>query len=252
MNLSNLQIEDYKTNFDAVKTRVEAALRRSGRPGGSVRVVAVSKTMPPSAIAKAHAAGITCFGENRPQELAGKLESAECKDLGAEWHMVGHLQSNKVKLVVGRVSLIHSVDRVGLAAELSRQAKLIGARADVLLEVNVAGEASKQGFALEDVEAAAAQIAAYPNVSVLGLMTVAPLAGDPENVRWVFEALNKKFLDIDYKKMDNVKMVFLSMGMSFDYEVAIEEGSNMVRIGTAIFGSREPQAVSTNDETTIG
>ena len=241
---------DYAANLKAVETRIETALRRSGRLGGSVRVVAVSKTMPPSAIAQAYAAGMACFGENRPQELASKQDAPECKGLQAEWHLVGHLQTNKVKLVVGRAALIHSLDRVELAAELQRRAEPLDIRVDALLEVNVAREASKHGFGIEEVETAAAYISAFPNVRILGLMTVAPLAPDPEDIRWVFAELKKKFLDIDKKRIDNVEMVFLSMGMSQDFEVAIEEGANMVRIGTALFGGRELGAVSTNDETT--
>jgi pyridoxal phosphate enzyme (YggS family) len=225
-------------SLEAVRRRVRAAAERAGRRAGDITILAVSKTKPPSAIAEAHRLGVEDFAENRVQELLEKQASPECGGLGVRWHLVGHLQTNKARQVVGRTALIHSVDRMAVALELQKWAEKLGARADVLIQSNIAREASKFGFFPEDTAEAASEVAKLPNLRVRGLMTVAPLVEDPEENRQVFRELFKFYIDIKDKKMDNVDMRILSMGMSNDFEVAIEEGANMVRIGTLLFGRR--------------
>ncbi|HXG42572.1 MAG TPA: YggS family pyridoxal phosphate-dependent enzyme [Dehalococcoidia bacterium] len=211
-----------------VLRRVEAACLRAGRSPQEVTVVAVAKGSPAEAIREAHAAGLRHFGENRVQEAAAKRPFLA--DLEATWHMVGHLQTNKVKKALDLFQVVHSVDSLRLAQELSRRAQ---GPLQVLLEVNVVGEASKFGLAPEEVPPVAEAVARLPHLELVGLMTVAPLARDPEEVRPVFRRLRElgRALGLPH----------LSMGMSDDFEVAIEEGATMVRLGRAIFGLR-PEA----------
>ena len=224
-------MNDISENLKRINENIAAAAHKSGRQAADVKLIAVTKTISSEILTKhldvLKANGVTDLGENRVQELVEKQPALE----GVNWHMIGHLQRNKVKNVVGQVSLIHSVDSLRLAEEISRVAVGRGLVADVLLEVNVAAESSKEGVAPEDTAAFAAQIAALPNISVKGLMTVAPFVTNPEENRRHFQkmaALNAQIGNLPH----------LSMGMTNDYVVAIEEGATMVRLGTAIFGER--------------
>jgi pyridoxal phosphate enzyme (YggS family) len=216
-------------NLQAVRERVAAACQRAGRFPDEVVIVAVSKTFPATLVAEACRSGLTDIGENRVQEAAGKIPQMEALGSHPRWHLVGHLQTNKVKTALGLFDIIHSVDSLRLAEAISRQAET---PAPVLLEVNVGGEASKFGFTPAEAGRAAKQMARLPGLSVQGLMTVAPLSADPEEVRPVFRELRHL--------RDALGLRHLSMGMTDDFEVAIEEGATMVRIGRAIFGPREP------------
>jgi len=221
-------------NVAAVRARIEAAARRAGRPPEGVRIVAVTKGFPPEKIAEAVAAGVADMGENRLQEALPKIEWLKGRGIKVTWHFVGHLQTNKVKGVLAHFDLIHSVDSVRLAREISRQA---ARPVPVLLQVNVAAEATKGGFILEPVLpdrelfwAAWEVIRGLPNLEIRGLMTIAPQADDPEEVRPVFRRLREL--------AERLGLPELSMGMTEDYEVAVEEGATMVRLGRAIFGER--------------
>jgi pyridoxal phosphate enzyme (YggS family) len=215
-------------NVEVVKERIAHACQRAGRSPGEITIVAVTKTVEPSAIAAAFKLGITDFGENRVQEAVAKIGQLSGLRPSPTWHMVGHLQSNKVKAAVGIFDIIHSVDSVRLAEVLSRHTLK---PLPVLLEVNVAGEASKGGFPVARVAPALEAISRLPRLEVEGLMTIAPLVADAEQVRPVFRKLRSL--------RDSFGLEHLSMGMTDDFEVAIEEGATMVRIGRAIFGERE-------------
>jgi pyridoxal phosphate enzyme (YggS family) len=208
-----------------IRERVTRAAERAGRAPADVTIVAVSKSFPPEAIEQAAAAGIAHVGENRVQEAAAKILSLS--HLPVTWHMVGHLQTNKAKTALELFDIIQSVDSLRLAEALSHRAER---PVPVLLEVNVAGEASKFGFSPPEVAKAAEAIARLPHLNVCGLMTIAPLVGDPEEVRPVFRELRQL--------RDALGLADLSMGMTDDFEVAVEEGATMVRIGRAIFGER--------------
>jgi PLP dependent protein len=223
-------------NLQKIHARIAAACRRAGRDPASVRLVAVSKTKPASAIEAAVAAGQTLFGESYVQEFAAKAETI-C--LPVEWHFIGALQSNKVKYLRGKVALIHSVDRFSLAAEISRQWQKLGRPADILLQVNLGGEATKSGTDAADLLELARQICALPGLRVRGLMTLPPWEEDPEAVRPHFRRLRQLAEALAGYGLPNLEMRELSMGMSHDFEVAIEEGATLVRVGTAIFGERQ-------------
>ena len=223
-------------NYRSVEERITAACARCGRPRDTVALIAVSKTKPVSMIREIYDLGQRDFGENRPQELRDKY--AELPD-DIRWHMIGHLQKNKIKYVVGRAVMIHSIDSVSLAEAVSREADRQGCTVPVLLEVNVAGEESKFGVSPEEAAGLARQCAVLPGLRVEGLMTIAPFVDDPEENRPVFRKLRQLSVDIASENIDNVFMNVLSMGMTNDYEVAIEEGATMVRVGTGIFGERE-------------
>lgn len=214
-------------NIEQVHRRIAAAAERAGRAPSSVRLIGVSKTFPAAAVVAAVQAGLQDIGENRVQEAAPKVAEVGAAGVQPIWHLIGHLQTNKVKAALDLFGYIHSVDSVHLAGVLSRSARR---PIELLLEVNVAGEASKTGFALGEVAAAASAIAAMPGLSLRGLMTVAPLVDDPEAVRPVFRQLHELGSGLGLSE--------LSMGMSGDYEIAIAEGATMVRIGRAIFGER--------------
>jgi len=208
-----------------VRQRVERAAERAGRSPADVTIVAVSKSFPPQAIEEAVAAGIAHLGENRVQEAAAKIPGL--RPLPVTWHLVGHLQTNKAKTALELFDIIHSVDSLHLAEVLSQRAQR---PLPVFLEVNVAGEASKFGFPPGEVAAAAQAVARLPRLDLRGLMTVAPFVSDPETVRPVFREL--------CRLRDALGLPDLSMGMTDDFEVAIEEGATLVRIGRAIFGER--------------
>ena len=223
------------SNIDRVKERIEKAAERSGRSADDIVLIAVTKTIDVERIKAAVNCGIKDLGENRVQELTAKYPYISDD---VRWHMIGRLQTNKVKYIIDKVSLIHSVDSLKLLKEIDKRSEIANRMMDILIEVNVAGEASKGGVAVEDVIDFVKQSAAFENIRIKGLMTVAPQTDDPEIVRPYFVQMNDLSYKIKKLKLDNVEMKYLSMGMSGDFEVAIEEGSNMVRIGTAIFGER--------------
>lgn len=223
-------------NYKRVEEKVQRACERAGRKREEVTLIAVSKTKPLSMIEELLPLGVRDFGENKVQELTAKAEVLS-KDI--RWHMIGHLQRNKVKYVVDKVCMIHSVDSLRLAEEISKEAEKKGVEVPILLEVNVAGEDSKFGIRPEETEELARQIALLPNLHIQGLMTIAPYVENPENNRQIFRNLRNLSVDIERKKFNNVTMSVLSMGMTGDYEVAIEEGATHVRVGTGIFGERD-------------
>ena len=201
---------------------------------GQVELVAVSKTYPAQRIMEAYEAGQRIFGENRPQEMAQKYEELP-KDI--EWHLIGHLQTNKVKYIIEDMDLIHSVDSIKLATEIDRHAARVNKVQDILIEVNVGGEASKSGIAPDQLEELLHEAGQLSHVHVRGLMTIPPVEGDE---KFLYK-MQQLYLDISSKKMDNIDMEILSMGMSGDFAAAIRYGSTLVRIGTALFGARNYQ-----------
>ena len=222
-------------NLIQVEQNIEEACRRAGRDRSEVTLIAVSKTKPVETHQEAYDLGVRVFGENKVQEMADKYEVLP-KDI--RWHLIGHLQRNKVKYIIDKAVLIHSVDSLRLAQTIEKEAKKHNLTAHILIEVNVAREESKFGIFPEDLEALVDEIAKLPHIQVDGLMTIAPFVPDPEENRPVFRELRKLSVDISAKKVDNVNMSVLSMGMTNDYQVAIEEGATMVRVGTGIFGAR--------------
>lgn len=224
-----------RENLIKVQQKIDEACERSGRDPKEVTLIAVSKTKPIEMIEEAIDAGKTQFGENKAQEMKEKYEALP-KNL--EWHFIGHLQTNKVKYVVGRAGLIHSVDSLHLAEAIEKECEKKDVHANILVEVNVAGEDSKFGIKPEETESLIRQIAKLPRVHVRGLMTIAPFVAKPEENRPIFHKLHKLLVDISAKNIDNIDMNVLSMGMTNDYEIAVEEGATHVRVGTGIFGER--------------
>lgn len=224
-----------KENLASVEEHICSACRRSQRECSEVRLIAVSKTKPVEMLQEAYDEGIRTFGENKPQEIRDKYPALP-SDI--KWHMIGHLQRNKIKYIIDKVCMIHSVDSLRLAEAIDAEAAKHDLVMPVLIEVNVAGEESKDGVAAADAEELIRQAALLPHIRVCGLMTIAPFTSDPEENRQYFRQLKKLSVDINAKNIDNVSMCELSMGMTGDYEVAIEEGATMVRVGTGIFGER--------------
>ncbi|MCD7906898.1 MAG: YggS family pyridoxal phosphate-dependent enzyme [Clostridium sp.] len=224
-----------KEHLDEVRERVREACFRAGRAPEDVTLIAVSKTKPAQAVQEAYDAGARDFGENKVQEI---LQKKPVLPQDIRWHMIGHLQRNKVHQVIGKAVMIHAVDSLRLAEQIEAEAAKRDLDVDVLLEINVAKEESKYGFFLEDAEEAIRAISAFPHVHIKGLMTIAPFVENPEENRGIFKKLYQFSVDINDKNIDNVTMGVLSMGMSGDFEVAIEEGATMVRVGTSIFGAR--------------
>ncbi|MDD2270909.1 MAG: YggS family pyridoxal phosphate-dependent enzyme [Desulfuromonadaceae bacterium] len=223
------------TNIALINERIRVAAETAGRNPVSVRLVAVSKTRPAADISAAFRAGQSVFGENYIQELVPKL--AEVPE-DVQWHFIGHLQSNKVKYIAGRVALIHSVDRISLAQEIDRQWGRLRKVCDVLIQVNISGEATKSGTTDAGAIQLVRECALLPNISVKGLMTMPPFFDDPDAARPYFTELRRLAETISALQLDGVEMKELSMGMSGDFETAIQEGATLVRVGTAIFGSR--------------
>ena len=223
-------------NLEKVRLRIVEACRRAGRNPDEVTLIAVSKTRSVEELMEAYRAGAFHFGENKVQELAEKMPQMP-EDI--HWHLIGHLQRNKVKYVVGRTALIHSVDSLKLAEEISRVSVKQNTTAQILIEVNVAQEDSKFGVSAEETLELAMEIAKLPGLQLKGLMTIAPYTEDPEENRLFFRKLKQLSVDISSKNIDNVSMSVLSMGMTGDYEVAVEEGATCVRVGTGIFGERD-------------
>lgn len=222
-------------NIKSVQDKIKEACNKSNRDPDEVTLIAVSKTKPVEMLKEAYDTGIRYFGENKVQEIMDKYEVLP-KDI--KWHMIGHLQRNKVKYIVDKVELIHSVDSFKLAQEISKEAVKKQVEVAVLIEVNVAEEESKFGITIQNSIELVQEIAMLPNVIIKGLMTIAPYVINPEDNREVFKKLKQLSVDIKNKNIDNVHMDILSMGMTGDYQVAIEEGSTMVRVGTGIFGER--------------
>ena len=225
-----------KDNLKEVEKNISAACEQAGRNPDEVTLIAVSKTKPIEMLMEAYDAGVRDFGENYVQELVDKIEAMP-DDI--RWHMIGHLQRNKVKYVVGRASMIHSVDSLRLAEAVNQEAVKKGIVADILIEVNVAGELNKFGFKPEEVEAFVRAISGFSGIRVRGLMTSAPYVENPEDNRWYFRQLKQSCVDINAKNIDNINMDVLSMGMTNDYVIAVEEGATHIRVGTAIFGHRD-------------
>lgn len=225
-----------RSNIESVRNNIEKACKKVGRDISEVTLLAVSKTKPIVQIEEAIKCNQYEFGENKVQEIITKYEAFI--DTDVKWHMIGHLQTNKVKYIIDKVDLIHSVDSLKLAEVISKEALKNNVIANILVEVNVAKEESKFGIAIEDTEEFIKQISNLPNIKVRGLMTIAPFVTDSEQNRVHFRHLYKEFIDINSKNIDNVNMDVLSMGMTNDYEVAIEEGATIVRVGTGIFGAR--------------
>ena len=223
-------------NYESIDKKITEACKRAGRNRDAVHLIAVSKTKPLSDIEELlQNTDAENFGENKVQELVDKYEHISRP---VKWHMIGHLQTNKVKYIVDKVCLIHSVDSYRLAEEINIQAKKKNITVPILVEVNIAEESSKFGIHAEDAIALVEQIAQLENVRIKGLMTIAPLVENPEDNRQYFRNIRQLSVDIAAKNIDNVSMNVLSMGMTGDYMVAIEEGATMVRVGTGIFGER--------------
>lgn len=225
-----------KDNYKSIKSVVENAATRSGRHENDVTLIAVSKTKPIEMLRDAYDAGARDFGENKVQEIVDKYPQMPSD---VKWHMIGHLQTNKVKYIIDKVCLIHSVDSLKLAQEISKQAVKNNLTMDILVEVNVADEESKFGISTIEVLDFVNEISKLPGIRIRGLMTVAPYVDNAEENRTVFSVLKQLCVDINSKNIDNVNMDCLSMGMSGDFVVAIEEGATLVRVGTSIFGKRE-------------
>lgn len=222
-------------NIKEVKENIKAACERSGRNPEEVTLIAVSKTKPFTAIEEALPSGVLDFGENKVQELCEKYDILP-KNI--RWHMIGHLQRNKVKYLPGKVALIHSVDSFRLAEQIEKEFAKADLIANVLIEVNMAEEESKFGITAQQTEALVREISQLPHIRIQGLMTIAPFTENPETNRVFFRNMKKIAVDIKGKNIDNVSMNVLSMGMTGDYQVAIEEGATMIRVGTGIFGER--------------
>jgi len=222
-------------NLKEVELRIQEACKRANRAREEVTLIAVSKTKPVSMLKEIYTENVRDFGENKVQELADKFEQMP-QDIN--WHMIGHLQRNKVKYIVDKVKLIHSVDSVRLAQAIEQEASKKNVVVDILIEVNVAEEDSKFGLKIDEVIPLIEEISTYEHIRIQGLMTIAPYVDNPEENRPIFACLKKLSVDIAKKNIDNVSVGILSMGMTNDYEVAIEEGATIVRVGTGIFGER--------------
>ena len=225
-----------EANYRQVEKNIIAACKEVGRDPSEVTLIAVSKTKPTELLQEAYDAGARFFGENKVQEIQEKYEQLP-EDI--QWHMIGHLQRNKVKYIVDKVAMIHSVDSLRLAEAIEAEAAKKNVKVPVLLEVNVAEEESKFGLKMEEVIPLLEEISSFEHIEVKGLMTIAPYVEDPEENREIFRQLKKLSVDIADKNINNIDMGVLSMGMTGDYMVAVQEGATLVRVGTGIFGERE-------------
>lgn len=229
-------MEDFKKNLEIIEDNICKACKKAGRERSEVTLIAVSKTKPLEDLQAVYDLNIRDFGENKVQELTGKIEAMP-DDI--KWHMIGHLQRNKVKYIVDKVELIHSVDSLRLAEEISKQAIKKNVNVNILVEINIGDEESKFGISADEVKVLVRDIAKLDNIKVQGLMCVAPYVVDSEENRAFFHKIKDLSVDIMKENIDNVSMNVLSMGMSNDYQVAIEEGATMVRIGSNLFGKRD-------------
>ncbi len=221
-----------KNNLALIKEKITKAVSRRNAPPEEIILVAVTKTVPPSVISEARELGISSFGENRVQDALPKIKLLPP---GMDWHFIGHLQTNKVRQVLPVFKLIHSLDSIKLAGAIQKEAEKNNTAANVLLQVNIGGEKNKYGFRWEEAQDALVELTRFRHVKVLGLMGIAPFTEDPEEVRPYFRRLYNFFKGVNLPGME---MKYLSMGMSNDFEVALEEGANMIRVGTSLFGSR--------------
>lgn len=227
---------DIIENLANVRKNIEESCKKVGRDVSEVTLITVSKTKPLSDLRIAYEEGSRDFGENKVQELVSKIDEMPSD---VKWHLIGHLQRNKVKYIAGKVAMIHSVDSYRLAEEINVQAKKNSCVIPILIEINIAGEDTKFGIKPEEAEELIREISELENVKVSGLMTIAPNVANPEENRAYFKAMKDLFVDISSKNIDNVEMKVLSMGMTNDYTVAVEEGATMIRVGTGIFGARD-------------
>ena len=226
---------DLKENYLKVEEKIRRACMKAGRAREEVTLIAVSKTKPIEMMEEMASFGQTVFGENHVQEIVEKYE----KHPEYTYHMIGHLQRNKVRQVVGKVAMIHSVDSLRLAEEIAKESEKHGIVTDILIEINAGNEESKYGFTFEEAEERIREIAVLHGIHVCGLMCVAPYVQDPEENRPIFRKMYELAVDIRAKNIDNVEANILSMGMTNDYETAISEGATMVRVGTGLFGARD-------------
>lgn len=222
-------------NLAEVEKRISAAAERSGRKRSDITFIAVTKTHPADMINEAIECGVTDIGENKPQEVRDKYDDVK----PVKWHLIGHLQTNKVKYIIDKVCLIHSVDSIKLMDEIERQAKKHDIVMDILIQVNISGEETKSGIRPDELSELLKHAGELNNVRVKGLMTIMPKTDNPKDNILHFDNIRQIFVDISRNVCDNVNMQYLSMGMSGDYETAIEHGANMVRIGSAVFGARD-------------
>lgn len=225
-----------RENINTILEDVKAAAIKTGRNPEDIMVIAVSKTVDAARAKEAVEAGLINLGENRVQELVSKYE--QLSDVNIKWHLIGHLQKNKVKYIIDKTELIHSLESIELAKEINKRAIQHNKVANVLIELNIGEEESKFGISEDEVYNFVKSMEEYENIKVLGLMTVAPFVENKEEVRWVFIKMKEIFDKISVMKLKNVEMKYLSMGMTNDFDIAIEEGANIIRIGTAIFGKR--------------
>jgi len=232
--MEKLSAKEFDANFSVIEEKIEAAVKKIGKKRNDITLLAATKTVDVDTINYAISSGITTIGENKVQEFLSKYDSIS----PVTHHFIGHLQTNKAKDVVGKVSLIHSVHSIKLAREISKQALKQGITQEVLLEVNIGEEESKSGFLYGEVIDAIKEISQLPNIFVKGLMAIPPICDKAEENRKYFKKMYNLFVDIREQKIDNSSMEILSMGMSDDFDVAIEEGANLIRVGTALFGKR--------------
>ena len=223
-------------NIEAIRERIERACDKAGLKRDTIKLVAVTKTVDVQSINKAVECGITLLGENKVQEIVEKTPLIEGN---VEWHMIGHLQTNKVRYIADKVKMIHSVDSIKLVEEINKRFKNHSRIIDILVEINIGREDSKNGIAPENIMQFLQDANKYENIHIMGLMTVAPACDNVEKVRPYFREMKKIFENIKSENIENVNMESLSMGMTNDFEIAIEEGTNMVRIGSGIFGPRK-------------
>lgn len=231
------RLQAVEDNYKAIKARIEESAIKAGRNPEDVRLMAVTKTVESVYINRALDLGADLIGENRVQEYLGKKD--ELHLAGVEKHLIGHLQTNKVKQIVGEVDMIESVDSVKLAREISKVSANKGITTDILVEVNVGKEDSKSGIYIEQLEELLLEISALDHIKINGLMTIPPICDSDRELNEYFSTMYQSFIDIKSKKLDNINMNILSMGMSGDFETAVANGSNIVRVGSAIFGARK-------------
>lgn len=228
-------LDNIQVNIASIKEEIKDICKNCGRDPEDIILIAVTKTVDPERINYAVDCGVSNLGENKVQEIMDKYDAVS---KNVKWHLIGHLQTNKVKYIIDKVELIHSVDSIKLAEEISKRAEKNNIIKDVLVQINVAEEETKFGISLEEAVNFVKSISGFGNIRIRGLMTIAPYMEDVEEVRPVFRQLRTKFDELAQMDLPNTDMKYLSMGMSNDYRVAIEEGANMIRIGTAIFGKR--------------
>ena len=227
-------MSEISANLKMVREKICAAAKKTGRTGEDITLIAVTKTHPPEMINEAIDCGVTDIGENKVQEIVEKYDKVK----PVRWHLIGHLQTNKVKYIIDKVHMIHSVDSVRLMEEIDRQAKKHGVVMNILIQINISGEETKFGIRPDEIDEMLEAAERMSNVKVCGLMTILPKVDNTVSLRLHFINIRRIYIDISKKKYNNFSMKYLSMGMTGDYEPAIEEGSNMVRVGRAIFGER--------------